>query len=57
MAEDFGARPDSPQIICLDGVRSADLIVLILVDRYGSPQGNSNVSPTHEEYLEPKNGS
>jgi hypothetical protein len=52
MAEDFGALASSPQIACLRGVREADLVLLILLDRYGSPQGNSSVSPTHEEYLE-----
>jgi len=54
MAEDFGAKPTSPQISCLQGVRSADLVVLILGARYGYPQGSSGVSPTHEEYLEAK---
>jgi hypothetical protein len=52
MAEDFGAQPNSPQVACLTGVRDADLVVLILGDRYGSVQGTSGVSPTHEEYLE-----
>lgn len=52
VAEDFGARASSPQIACLQGVRSADLIVLILGPRYGFVQGSSGVSPTHEEYLE-----
>jgi hypothetical protein len=52
VAEDFGAQASSPQIACLQGLRSADLIVLILGDRYGHAQGSSGVSPTHEEYLE-----
>ena len=52
MAEDFPAQPNSPQIACLQGIRSADIVVLILGDRYGSVQGTSNVSPTHEEFLE-----
>lgn len=52
VAEDFGAQPTSPQIACLQGVRSADLVVLILGARYGFVQGASGVSPTHEEYLE-----
>jgi hypothetical protein len=52
MAEDFGAQPNSPQVACLQGVRSADLVVLILGEHYGSVQGTSGVSPTHEEFLE-----
>lgn len=52
VAEDFGAQPNSPQIACLQGVRSSDLVVLILGARYGFVQGSSGVSPTHEEYLE-----
>lgn len=54
MAENFGARPASPQLTCLQGVRSADLVLLILGERYGSVQGDSGVSPTHEEFLEAK---
>jgi len=49
MAEDFGSQPNSPQIACLQGVRSADLVVLILGDRYGERQA-SGLSATHEEY-------
>jgi hypothetical protein len=52
VAEDFGAQPNSPQIACLQGLRAADLVVLILGGRYGYVQGTSGVSPTHEEYLE-----
>lgn len=52
VAEDFGAKTSSPQIACLQGLRSADLVVLILGERYGYVQGSSGVSPTHEEYLE-----
>jgi hypothetical protein len=52
MAEDFSARPASPQITCLQGVRGCDLMLLILGLHYGSPQGASGVSPTHEEFLE-----
>ena len=48
-AEDFGASPLSPQQVCLAGVRDADLVVLLLGERYGAPQG-SGLSPTHEEY-------
>jgi hypothetical protein len=52
MAEDLGAQPNSPQIACLKGVRSSDLVILLLGECYGFPQGSSRVSPTHEEYLE-----
>jgi len=52
MAEDFGARPDSPQIACLQGVREADVVVLILGERYGAVQPASGLSPTHEEFRE-----
>ena len=52
MAEDFGAQPNSPQIACLQGVRSADLVILIVGEHYGTVQGTSGVSPTHEEFLE-----
>jgi hypothetical protein len=51
VAEDFGAAPSSPQQVCLAGVRDADIIVLLLGERYGTPQ-TSGLSPTHEEYRE-----
>lgn len=54
MVEDFGAVASTPQIACLKGLRSADLVVLILGGRYGYVQGTSGVSPTHEEYLDAK---
>ncbi len=50
-AEDFGARPDSPQIACLEGVRQAEALILILGGRYGVVQ-SSGLSATHEEYRE-----
>lgn len=50
-AEDFGASPSSPQQVCLAGVREADVVVLLLGVRYGTPQ-TSGLSPTHEEYRE-----
>jgi hypothetical protein len=50
-AEDFGASPSSPQQVCLAGVRDADVVVLLLGARYGTPQ-SSGLSPTHEEYQE-----
>jgi hypothetical protein len=51
MAEDFGALPHTPQIACLDGVRQAGAVVLILGSRYGAIQ-SSGLSATHEEYRE-----
>ena len=51
MAEDFGALPHSPQIACLDGVRQAGIVILILGARYGAIQ-SSGLSATHEEYRE-----
>lgn len=51
MAEDFGALPHSPQIACLDGVRQAGVVVLVLGARYGAVQP-SGLSATHEEYRE-----
>lgn len=50
-AEDFGALPDTPQQVCLAGVRQADVVALLLGARYGAPQA-SGLSPTHEEYRE-----
>jgi len=51
-AEDFRASPRSPQQACLEGVRDADVVVLVLGERYGTPQ-RSGLSPTHEEYRRP----
>ncbi len=50
-AEDFGASPTSPQVVCLASVREADLVVLLLGARYGAKQA-SGLSATHEEYNE-----
>jgi hypothetical protein len=52
MAEEFGAKPSSPQIACLQGLRDSDLMILLLSGRYGAVPAGSRVSPTHEEYLE-----
>ncbi|CAD0353978.1 DUF4062 domain-containing protein [Xanthomonas hortorum pv. gardneri] len=54
MAEDFGARASSPQVACLNGVREADLVMLILGPRYGAKQAGG-VSATHEEVNEARN--
>lgn len=53
MAEDFRVSPDCPLVACLDGVRTADAVVLILGSDYGDLQA-SGKSATHEEYLEAK---
>jgi hypothetical protein len=52
IAEEFGARPHSPQVACLQGLREADALVLVLGDRYGETQAGSKISATHEEYRE-----
>ncbi len=52
-AEDFSASSTSPQQTCLEGVRQADVTVLLLGERYGHPQG-SGLSATHEEFREAK---
>ncbi|KQO61041.1 hypothetical protein ASF24_03640 [Methylobacterium sp. Leaf86] len=51
MAEDFGAKPTSPQVACLDGIRQAGIVVLVLGKDYGAKQP-SGLSATHEEYRE-----
>ena len=50
-AEDFPAADASPRTACLDGVRSADALVLLLGARYGFV-GSSGLSATEEEYEE-----
>lgn len=52
MAEDFGARADSPQVACLRGVRDSELVVLVLGGSYGAVQTGSGLSATHEEFRE-----
>ena len=52
MAEDFAAQPNSSQIACLQGVRAADVVVLILGPDYGFVPGGSAISATHQEYRE-----
>lgn len=51
-AEDFPASTGSSRIACLQGVRQADLVVLILGERYGWSDTASGLSPTHEEFRE-----
>jgi hypothetical protein len=52
MAEDFGAQPNSPQIACLQGLRSSDAMILILGEHYGFVPDGSPLSATHQEYRE-----
>lgn len=51
-AEDFPASTTSSRVACLQGVREADLVVLILGERYGWSDTYSGLSPTHEEFRE-----
>lgn len=50
-AEDFPAAGHSPRNACLDGVRSADALVLLLGQRHGF-QAPSGKAVTEEEYEE-----
>ncbi len=50
-SEDFGAVAASSQQTCLEGVRVADVVVLLLGARYGFLQP-AGLSATHEEYRE-----
>ena len=50
-AEDFPAASASPRNSCLDGVRSADALVLLLGKHYGFV-GPSGLAATEEEYDE-----
>jgi hypothetical protein len=52
-SEDFAAAASTPQRACLEGIRWADAVVLLLGERYGAPQA-SGLSATHEEYEEAK---
>ena len=51
-AEDFPASTTSSRVACLQGVREADLVMLILGERYGWSDTHSGLSPTHEEFRE-----
>lgn len=50
-SEDFPALAGTPQQACLAAVREADVVALMLGDRYG-PVQDSGLSATHEEYRE-----
>lgn len=51
MAENFGAKPHSSQIACLEGVRASDIYVLVMGSRYGFV-AQSGLSVTEEEFIE-----
>lgn len=51
LAEDFPAMAETPQAACLAGVRWANVVVLLLGERYGAIQA-SGLSATHEEFKE-----
>lgn len=51
MAEDFGARDESSRRACLREVREADVVVLVLGERYG-PVLDEGTSATEQEYAE-----
>jgi hypothetical protein len=53
-AESLDAGVTSARIACLQGVRDADLVVMILGASYGAIQPNSDLSATHEEWREAK---
>lgn len=46
MAEDFGAQRNSSQIACLQGARTADLVIFILGSDYGFVPSGSTISAT-----------
>lgn len=52
MAENFGARPISPQLACIQELRRSDRVVLILGADYGFVPPGSTLSATHQEYRE-----
>lgn len=54
LAERYPATIGSPQQACLEGVRDADVTVVILGARYGAIQP-SGMSATHEELVEARN--
>ena len=54
IAEQFPALPNSPQSACLASLREADVMILILGERYGATQ-ESGLSATHEEYNQARN--
>ncbi len=53
MAENFRARPQTPQVACLAELRQSGLVLLLLGADYGAKQ-KGGLSATHEEYLDAK---
>lgn len=51
LAESRPASESSPQRACLEDVRAADVVIVLLGARYGAKQA-SGLSATHEEYRE-----
>ena len=54
MAENFRAKPQTPQIACLDELRQSGLVLLLLGEDYGAKQ-KGGLSATHEEYRDARN--
>lgn len=52
MIENLSAQPHSSEQACIKGVQDADLVVLILGERYGYVSNGSKISVTHSEYRE-----
>ncbi|MFZ2994606.1 DUF4062 domain-containing protein [Sphingobium sp.] len=48
----LNTQPNSSRIACLQGVRAADVVVLILGPDYGFVPAGSAISATHQEYRE-----
>lgn len=48
--EDFTAQPVPSREACLQGVRDADVYLLLLGERYGDPLPDTGLAPTEEEF-------
>lgn len=49
--EDFSALGVPSRQACLDGVRDADVYLLVLGDHYGDPLPDTGLAPTEEEFV------
>lgn len=49
--EKYSALPVPSRQACLDGVRDADVYVLLLGDHYGDPLPDTGLAPTEEEFV------